>query len=300
MKKKWTLEQMPSLKGRTIIVTGANSGIGFETAKVLASKGAQVILACRNHQKGIEAKKRIIGLVEYINLDLTNFNNIKKFCQTIHQKYEKVDILVNNAGVMFPPFTKTKENLELTFATNYIGYYLLSLQLLPMMKEVQGSRIVNVSSIAQYRINDINWESLNSKKLYRKQEIYALSNLFRIMFTLDLETRLREKKLKTVAISCHPGVALTNLTRHLPKFIGNSLLTKIVFNLFFQSPYEAAKPLLMACTEKNIQGGDFIGLDTRNQFKGNPVVVDPNPLVFNEKLRKILWKKAVDKTGIDF
>jgi NAD(P)-dependent dehydrogenase (short-subunit alcohol dehydrogenase family) len=300
MKKKWTLEQMPSLKGRIIIVTGANSGIGFETAKVLASKGAQVILACRNHQKGIEAKKRIIGLVEYINLDLTNFNNIKKFCQTIHQKYEKVDILVNNAGVMFPPFTKTKENLELTFATNYIGYYLLSLQLLPMMKAVQGSRIVNVSSIAQYRINDINWESLNSKKLYRKQEVYALSNLFRIMFTLDLETRLREKKLKTVAISCHPGVALTNLTRHLPKFIGNSLLTKIVFNLFFQSPYEAAKPLLMASTEKNLQGGDFIGLDTRNQFKGNPVVVDPNPLVFNEKLRKILWKKAVDMTGIDF
>ena len=300
MKKKWTLEQMPSLKGRTIIVTGSNSGIGFETAKVLASKGAQVILACRNHQKGIEAKKRIVGLVEYINLDLTNFNNIKKFCQAIHQKYEKVDILVNNAGVMFPPFTKTKENLELTFATNYIGYYFLSLQLLPMMKEVQGSRIVNVSSIAQYRINDINWESLNSKKLYRKQEIYALSNLFRIMFTLDLEAKLREKKLKTVAISCHPGVALTNLTRHLPKFIVNSSLTKIVFNLFFQSPYEAAKPLLMACTEKNIQGGDFIGLDTRNQFKGNPVVVDPNPLVFNEKLRKILWKKAVDKTGIDF
>ena len=300
MKKKWTLEQMPSLKGRTIIVTGSNSGIGFETAKVLASKGAQVILACRNHQKGIEAKKRIIGLVEYINLDLTNFNNIKKFCQAIHQKYEKVDILVNNAGVMFPPFTKTKENLELTFATNYIGYYFLSLQLLPMMKEVQESRIVNVSSIAQYRINDINWKSLNSKKLYRKQEIYALSNLFRIMFTLDLETRLREKKLKTVAISCHPGVALTNLTRHLPKFIVNSSLTKIVFNLFFQSPYEAAKPLLMACTEKNIQGGDFIGLDTRNQFKGNPTVVDPNPLVFNEKLRKILWKKAVDITGIDF
>ncbi|MEG3582186.1 MAG: oxidoreductase [Chloroflexota bacterium] len=300
MKKKWTLEQMPSLKGRTIIVTGSNSGIGFETAKVLASKGAQVILACRNHQKGIEAKKRIIGLVEYINLDLTNFNNIKKFCQAIHQKYEKVDILVNNAGVMFPPFTKTKENLELTFATNYIGYYFLSLQLLPMMKEVQESRIVNVSSIAQYRINDINWESLNSKKLYRKQEIYALSNLFRIMFTLDLEAKLREKKLKTVAISCHPGVALTNLTRHLPKFIVNSSLTKIVFNLFFQSPYEAAKPLLMACTEKNIQGGDFIGLDTRNQFKGNPTVVDPNPLVFNEKLRKILWKKAVDITGIDF
>ena len=300
MKKKWTLEQMPSLKGRTIIVTGSNSGIGFETAKVLASKGAQVILACRNHQKGIEAKKRIIGLVEYINLDLTNFNNIKKFCQAIHQKYEKVDILVNNAGVMFPPFTKTKENLELTFATNYIGYYFLSLQLLPMMKEVQESRIVNVSSIAQYRINDINWKSLNSKKLYRKQEIYALSNLFRIMFTLDLEAKLREKKLKTVAISCHPGVALTNLTRHLPKFIVNSSLTKIVFNLFFQSPYEAAKPLLMACTEKNIQGGDFIGLDTRNQFKGNPTVVDPNPLVFNEKLRKILWKKAVDITGIDF
>ena len=300
MKKKWTLEQIPSLKGRTIIVTGSNSGIGFETAKVLASKGAQVILACRNHQKGIEAKKRIVGLVEYINLDLTNFNNIKKFCQAIHQKYEKVDILVNNAGVMFPPFTKTKENLELTFATNYIGYYFLSLQLLPMMKEVQGSRIVNVSSIAQYRINDINWESLNSKKLYRKQEIYALSNLFRIMFTLDLEAKLREKKLKTVAISCHPGVALTNLTRHLPKFIVNSSLTKIVFNLFFQSPYEAAKPLLMACTEKNIQGGDFIGLDTRNQFKGNPTVVDPNPLVFNEKLRKILWKKAVDITGIDF
>ena len=175
----FNLNEVTSISNKVVIVTGANSGIGFEIAKTLSSKGAKVIIACRDESKGLETQKKINGNSEYVNLDLRSFASIEHFSQSVKTKHPKVDVLINNAGVMFPPFTKTNEQLELTFGVNYIGYYLLTNKMMPLLREVRGSRVVNMSSIAQYRVKNIDWANINSQIYYNKIKAYALSNLFR-------------------------------------------------------------------------------------------------------------------------
>ena len=295
----FNLNEANSINNKVVIVTGANSGIGFEIAKTLSSKGAKVIIACRDESKGLETQKKINGNSEYVNLDLRSFASIEHFSQSVKTKHPKVDVLINNAGVMFPPFTKTNEQLELTFGVNYIGYYLLTNKMMPLLREVRGSRVVNMSSIAQYRVNNINWDNMNSQIHYDKREAYDLSNLFRTMFTLELEEKLRQKHYETIAVSCHPGVTLTNITRYMPKILGNSILTKIMNTLVFHTPYKAAMPALMATTSSNVKGGEFLGLNTKKQYRGRPKVVQPNQMACDKSLREILWRKSVEITGVD-
>lgn len=295
----FSLNEVSSVKDKVVIVTGANSGIGFEIAQILASNGARVIIACRDDTKGLKTEDQIFGCVRYINLDLSSFASIESFSKFIRSEYSQVDILINNAGVMVPPFTRTSDKLELTFGVNYIGYYLLTNSLMPVLREVKGSRVVNMSSISQYKVKRIDWENINSEKKYSKVNSYAQSNLFRVMFTLELEDKLREKQYETMAVSCHPGVTVTNLYRFIPRVMGNSILTKMVSKLLFQTPYQAAMPALMACSSLGVKGGDFVGLDTRKQYKGNPKIVRPNELALDKELRKQLWRKSIEFTGID-
>ena len=298
----FTLEEVKSVKGKVVIVTGANSGIGFEIAKVLSSMGAKVILGCRNETQGMESQNQIKGNCEYINLDLQSFASIEEFSESVITKHSKVDVLINNAGVCLPPFSKTKEQLEVTFGVNYIGYYLLTNKIMPVLRDVSGSRVINISSIAHYRVNGINWDNINSQIHYNKHEAYDLSNLFRIMFTVELEQKLRQKNYQTIAISCHPGVTITNICRHIPmaKILqNNSIFAKIINKLVFHTPHQAAMSALMATTSLSVNGGDFVGFDTKRQFRGRPVVVQPNELVFDKSLREIMWRKSVEITGVD-
>ena len=277
----------------------SNSGIGLEIARTLSLKGATIIVACRDDKRGAETLNIINDYSEYINLDLSRFISIDRFVETVQNKYSKVDVLINNAGVMAPPFVRTYENLEMTFGVNYIGYYLLTNKLMPMIREVRKSRVVNMSSIAQYKIQHIAWENINSQMYYDKWESYALSNLFRVMFTLELENKLRTKGYETLALACHPGVTMTNLVRYMPRLFRSSMLAKIVNYLIFQTPQRAAMPAIIAATSPNVGGGDFIGLDTKRQIRGNPAVVQPNELVFDPALREQLWDESVNITGID-
>jgi NAD(P)-dependent dehydrogenase (short-subunit alcohol dehydrogenase family) len=298
----FSLEQVNFIQDKVVIVTGANSGIGFEIAKTLSSKGAKVILACRNETQGLETQNQIKGNSEYINLDLGSFASIEQFSESLIAKHPRVDVLINNAGVYLPPFSKTKEKLELTFGVNYIGCYFLTNKIMPVLRDVSGSRVINMSSIAHYRVNEINWDNINSEIHYNKQEAYDLSNLFRIMFAVELEQKLRQRNYQTIAISCHPGVTITNICRHIPMtkvLQKNSILTKIINRLIFQSPLKAAMPALMATTSLNVNGGDFVGLDTKRQFRGRPVVVRPNELVFDQFLRETMWRKSVEISGVD-
>ena len=295
----FNLNEVNSIKSKVAIVTGANSGIGFEIAKFLSSKGAKVIIACRNESRGLETQERINGDSEYFNLDLRSFKSIEQFYEYVKTKHTKVDVLINNAGVMFPPFTKTIDDLELTFGVNYIGYYLLTNRMMPLLRDVKGSRIVNMSSIAQYRVNNIDWDNINSQKYYNKRETYNLSNLFRIMFTLELEKKLQQKHYETIAVSCHPGVTLTNIIRFMPKIMGNPVLTKIMNALVFHPPWKAAMPALMATTSSQVKGGEFVGLNTKWQHRGSPKIVHPNQLAYDTNLREILWRKSVEITGVD-
>ena len=297
-----TLEEynLEKLRNKVVIVTGSNCGIGFEAAKIFANHGAKVVLACRDDERGKNAEKMIGNGSKYINLDLRNFKNIDKFSETIKSQFGSIDILLNNAGVMFPPFTKTEEGLELTFAVNYIGYFYLSLKLLNLIKNVKDSRIVNVSSIAHYSAKEIDFENLNSEQNYDKASTYNLVNLLRVMFTLELEKKLREKDMETIAVACHPGVAKTNLTRHLPGFLKKGFLLNIVFSTFFMSAYEGALPLVIAAAGTNVKGGDFVGIDSKRQMKGDPKITKPNDLVFDDNLRIKLWQKTQEITGLYF
>lgn len=295
----FNLNEANSISNKVVVVTGANSGIGFEIAKTIASQGAKVIIACRDESKGFATQEQISGNAEYINLDLRSFASIEHFSESVAARYPRVDILINNAGVMWPPFTKTSEQLELTFGVNYMGYYLLTNKMMPLLKDVRGSRVVNMSSIAHYKVNNINWDNINSQRYYNKYEAYDLSNLFRVMFALELEEKLRQKQYETIAVSCHPGVTLTNISRFMPKILRNSVFTRIMNTLVFHVPCKAAMPAVMAATSSTINGGEFVGLDTNKQHRGNPKVVRPNQLAHDKSLREILWCKSVEITGVD-
>ncbi len=295
----FNLNEANSINNKVVIVTGASSGIGFEIAKTIASQGAKVIIACRDESKGFATQEQISGNAEYINLDLRSFASIEHFSESVAARYSRVDILINNAGVMWPPFTKTSEQLELTFGVNYMGYYLLTNKMMPLLKDVRGSRVVNMSSIAHYKVNNINWDNINSQRYYNKYEAYDLSNLFRVMLALELEEKLRQKQYETIAVSCHPGVTLTNISRFMPRILRNSVFTRIMNTLVFHVPYKAAMPAVMAATSPTINGGEFIGLDTNKQHRGNPKVVRPNQLAYDKSLREILWCKSVEITGVD-
>ena len=156
-----------------------------------------------------------------------------------------------------------------------------------------------MSSIAQYSVNYIDWDKINSEIHYNKRKTYELSNLFRTMFTIELEEKLRLKHYETIAVSCHPGVTLTNISRFMPKILRNPILTKIMNTLVFHTPYKAAMPALMATTSSNIKGGEFVGLNTNKQYRGSPKVVLPNQLVCDKRLREILWRKSIEVTGVD-
>ena len=293
-------ENIHNIENKVVVVTGSNCGIGFEAAKIFAIHGAKVVLACRDDERGKNAEGLIGNGSKYINLDLRSFKNINNFSKTIKSEFGSIDILLNNAGVMFPPFTKTDEGLELTFAVNYIGYFYLTLKLLDLIKNVKNSRIVNVSSIAHYSAKEINFENLNSEQNYDKASTYNLVNLLRVMFTMELEKKLREKEMETIAVACHPGVAKTNLTRHLPGFLKKGFLLDIVFSTFFMSAYEGALPLVIAAAGTNVKGGDFVGIDSKRQMKGSPKITQPNDLVFDYNLRIKLWQKTQEITGLYF
>jgi len=288
-----------SVKNKLIIVTGSNSGIGKEIAKSFVDYGAKVIIACRNEQSALQAKEYIGANSEYIYLDLSDIDTIYQFVDKIQSRYGKVDILINNAGVLRPPLTRTKSGLELTFAVNYIGYYSLSILMIPLMNSVAESRIINMSSISQYNVKNFDWDNINSDNGYNKNKIYALTNLFRIMLTVELNNRLKSKDYETISLACHPGVSITNIVRNFPKFISNPVVVKLLNKFLFQSPDKASKSALVAALNPSVNGGDFIGFDTRKQYKGTPKVVSPNQLVFDEKLRQKLWDISVEITGIE-
>jgi len=288
-----------SVKNKLIIVTGSNSGIGKEIAKAFVDYGAKVIIACRNEQSALQAKEYIGANSEYIYLDLSDIDTIYQFVDKVQSRYGKVDILINNAGVLRPPLTRTKSGLELTFAVNYIGYYSLSILMIPLMNSVAESRIINMSSISQYNVKNFDWDNINSDNGYNKNKIYALTNLFRIMLTVELNNRLKSKDYETISLACHPGVSITNIVRNFPKFISNPVVVKLLNKFLFQSPDKASKSALVAALNPSVNGGDFIGFDTRKQYKGTPKVVSPNQLVFDEKLRQKLWDISVEITGIE-
>jgi len=264
---KWTSNDIPDLTGKTAIVTGANSGIGFETAKVLAHKGAAVIMACRNQEKGEEAAGAITRFcseakTDVLTMDLSSLDSIKKFTGIVNKKYSKIDILVNNAGVMMPPFGKTEDGFELQFGTNHLGHFALTGQIFDLISNADNARIVTVSSIA-HRQGKVDFENLNAEKGYKKSAHYGLSKIANLMFTYELQRKIEVAGLNMIAVAAHPGWTATNLQKHWP-------MVRAMNPVFAQKPLMGALPSLYAATAPEIKGACYYGPGGFYELGGYP------------------------------
>jgi NAD(P)-dependent dehydrogenase (short-subunit alcohol dehydrogenase family) len=301
METKWTTDQIPSQTGKIVLVTGANSGLGFYSAKALAEKGAFVIMAVRNLNLGKVAQQKITeacpdAKTEVLPLDLADLESIRQFARIVGDKHKKLDILINNAGVMFPPHREeTRQGFELQFGVNHIGHFALTAQLFDLMKASGNSRIVTVSSlVGKLKMAAIHWDDLQWKKEYRKNSAYAQSKLANLMFTLELQERLDKNLIPVKSVAAHPGYSSTNLQRHL------RLAGKIGNFLLAQKAEIGMLPSLRAATDPAVKGGDYYGPIKMMGMFGYPQLCEYNPKALKKEERQKLWKISEELTGEKF
>ncbi|MBC7654189.1 MAG: SDR family NAD(P)-dependent oxidoreductase [Oligoflexus sp.] len=301
--KSFNIDDISNQEGKIAIVTGANSGLGFETTKGLAKKGFLVIMACRDLKKAHKAltkiKKELSDAdLKIIQIDTSSLKSVKAFADEFLQHYQKCDLLINNAGIMVPPFSLTQDGFEDQLGTNYLGHFLLTGLLLPALENTENSRIVTLSSIA-HKKGKINFEDLQFKKrTYKKWDAYGQSKLACLIFAYELDRRLKAKGSKTISVASHPGVSLTNLWNHMP--YGFKIISPI-FDLFLsQSAEDGAKPTLLAALNNGVNGGDYFGPTGFNEMKGKPGKVHSTPLSKNMGIAKKLWSVSEELTSINY
>jgi NAD(P)-dependent dehydrogenase (short-subunit alcohol dehydrogenase family) len=302
-KQNWTIESIGNLKGKIVIITGGASGIGLEAAKVLSSKGAQVIIAVRNIEKGQRALARIkadnpLAEISLMNLDLGNLASVRAFAQEFTQKYSSLDLLINNAGVMIPPYQKTEDGFELQFGTNHLGHFALTGLLMPLLTSTPGSRVVTVSSIAS-RGAKIYFDNLDGSKGFSTMNFYRQSKFSNLLFGKELDSKLKQSGSNTKSIVCHPGVSATNLFMRGSGKEGGKVMNFLV-SLFAQPAHKGALPTLFAATNPQLQGGEYIGPDGIANFRGNPVISSEGDKLFNADISQKLWQVSEQLTGVSF
>jgi len=294
---QWTSENIPDQSGRVAIVTGANSGIGYETARALAHKGATVIMACRSVEKGQVAAHKIQdedpqGTVAVMALDLANLSSVRDFAEGFKREFQRLDLLINNAGVMMlPDCTKTADGFEMQFGTNHLGHFALTGLLLETISRTPGARVVMVSSTAE-RFGRMNFDNLNAEQLYDKQAAYGQSKLANLLFTAELQRRFEAASMDAIAVAAHPGWTTTNLQRHTR--------LRLLNPIFAQGPEMGALPTLYAATSPDVRGGDYFGPGGFMQMRGYPTKVKPTDRSKDEADAKKLWEVSEEVTGITF
>lgn len=298
MSNKWNLEFVPAQNGRIAIVTGANVGLGFETAKALAAKGFEVVIAARNLQKAEKAIATIEMVhpgakLKIIPLDLSWLASVREFAREFSEKYAQLDLLINNAGIMMPPYSLTKDGFESQFGTNYLGHFLLTGLLLPTMKEVKNSRVVSLSSMA-HKPGVIQFNDLNFSKNYNKMKAYSQSKLACLMFGYELQRKLEKANLPTLSVAAHPGVSSTNLGRSM------SPVLRYFFPKIGQPVEAGALPILMAALDNSAKGGEYYGPDGFLEMRGNPTVVGSTSLSKNKEVAEKLWEVSEKLVGFKY
>ncbi len=290
----WSINSIPSQKGRIVFITGANSGLGFDTAQVLLENGATVVLGCRTLEKAEIARQKLLdetdcGNIEVLEIDLSDLEEVNIAVEKIAFKYKKLDLLINNAGVMAPPRTLSKQGFELQFAVNHLSHMALTIGLLPLLAQQLHGRVVTVSSGAQY-MGQINWEDLHGEKNYARWALYSQSKLANVMFALALSERLKSANVDVASLSAHPGLARTNL-QSTSVIANNSWQESLAYKLMdpmFQSSRMGALPQLLAATDPNAKSGEQYG--PRFNFRGHPKLCRIAPLALNSDQRDKLWE----------
>lgn len=296
--KNWTINNIADQSGKTILITGGNSGIGLEAARVLSLKNANVILTARSDKNGkaaVEAikKQQPNAQVNWMVLDLADLDSVRAFSDDFHKQNTRLDILINNAGVMYPASREvTKQNFELQFGTNHLGHFALTALLMDVLKATPGSRVTTQSSIAHTMLSKLDLNDLNWEKTYSRNKAYAQSKLANLLFTYELDRLLKKNGLNVMANAAHPGVTNTNLFRTS----GFGQITKYVT----QSVELGTLPVLRAATEPNLKGSEYFGPKGIGGFRGYPVQVRSTPLSHDDSLARALWASSEQLTNIDF
>ena len=296
--KKWDSTSIPDQKDRVAIITGSNTGIGYETARVLANKKATVIIAVRNLEKGNAAANQIRARHENANvkvmaLDLANLKSVNDFAADFKNNYKRLDILINNAGVMFPPYSKTADGFEIQLCTNHLGHFALTGHLLDLLMSTESSRIVNLSSTA-HKWGNINFEDIHwEKRKYKTRQAYYDSKIANIYFTYEMARKLIENNQPTLVVASHPGWTATELQRH-------SGFLNFMNNFFGQDMTMGALPTLYAAVESDVNSADYYGPSGFMEFRGYPKKVESNEFSHNEEIAQRLWDISEELTKIKY
>jgi NAD(P)-dependent dehydrogenase (short-subunit alcohol dehydrogenase family) len=299
MSAKWTDADVPDQTGRVAIVTGSNTGLGLDTSRILAARGARVVLAVRNIDKGNAAAAKIVGSVPRADvkvqpLDLGSLQSVRTAAEELKAVYPRIDLLINNAGVMYPsPRQTTSDGFELQFGTNHLGHFALTGLLLENLLPVEGSRVVTVSSIGHRIRAAIHFDDLQFERSYDRVVGYGQSKLSNLLFTYDLQRRLAAKNVSTVALAAHPGFSDTELGRQ------NAVLN-FVYPFISQSAEKGALPTLRAATDPTAQGGQYYGPDGFMGLAGFPKVVKSSKQSYDQDLQGRLWTVSEELTGVTY
>lgn len=297
----WTTDDIPDQSGRVAVVTGANSGLGLETARELARAGASVVLTVRDLDRGQTAIADIradhpdadLHLQE---LDLASLDSIRSAANDLRSNLDRIDLLINNAGVMYTPRQQTADGFEMQFGTNHLGHFALTGQLLDLMLDTKESRIVTVSSVGHRIRSKIDFDDLNAERSYNRIAAYGRSKLANLLFTYELQRRLTATDAPTIALAAHPGGSNTELGRHIP---GGRLLTPFL-SWMAQSAAMGALPTLRAATDPNASAGQYYGPGGFMETRGHPVVVESSERSHEADTQQRLWAASERLTGVTY
>jgi len=285
-----------NLSGKVAIVTGSNTGIGYETAMDLYKKGAKVYVACRNQEKALNAIDRMmadggLGELVYEQLDLASLHSVKTFADNVIKAESRLDLLINNAGIMIPPQSKTEDGFEIQFGVNFIGHFALTGHLFNLLEATTGSRVVTLSSIA-HRGAKIDFYNFRLEKEYQNWREYGQSKLADIIFALEFEKRLRKNGNQIISLAAHPGFSETDLQKYMDK--------DMLASLELMTAKEGAQPTLAACLREDAKGGQYWGPDGHNEQKGKPALAKIDASALDETLNAKLWNWAKETTKVNF
>ena len=296
---KWTAADIPDQTGRVAVITGANTGLGYETAAALADHGARVVLAVRNLDKGKDAAARITAQSPHADvalqeLDLTSLESVRAAAEQLRSAHDRIDLLINNAGVMWTPKSTTKDGFELQFGTNHLGHFAFTGLLLDRLLPVAASRVVTVSSMGHRIRADIHFDDLQWERGYSRVGAYGQAKLANLLFTYELQRRLAPQGT-TIAVAAHPGGSRTELIRNLPRW-ATAVLP--IAEPLFQGADMGALPTLRAATDPGVLGGQYYGPDGFGEQRGYPKVVASSAKSHDVDVQRRLWTVSEELTGV--
>lgn len=295
---KWKIDNIPDQTGKTIIITGATSGLGKEASRVLAGKGAQVVLAIRNTDKAKRVAEEIRNEyleadLEIMKLDLASLKSVKTFADEFTNKHDRLDILINNAGVMMCPYSKTKDGFEIQMGTNHLGHFALTGHVMPLLEKTEDSRVIATSSVG-HRMGDIDFSDINwEDRKYNTNRAYGDSKLANLYFTYELARKSDDNPDWPMPVAAHPGVTKTELDRH-------TAILRFLNSLFAQTVEKGTLPTLRAATDPNAEPGEYYGPDGFMEMRGYPVKVNSNDLSKDAEKARKLWEISEEMTGVSY